>query len=454
MKKLFITFLSFSSLFLLLIFSTKAQVKFEEFSSLEAMLSKAKKENKLVLVQVESKECGQCNDVAQKGLSGTALKEKYAVNFISTLVKQDDNLLKEITNKVNLKSYNMGSLFLDSDGNLILKINSTTSSPMFYLEYADKAIALSKNTGLKDLEARYQKGERTKELLLNLINEKSKIDFDTRLLLEEYLDLLTLKEIRTMEMAKLILEQGMPLESRAREVIYAVYPDSKVDSLFLSYPLEERIKINNKIIASTRQGAIRFKSRDLIYKLSNFIANTHQKNYEKGNFHRQKTLIDFYKEIKDTTNFLQNAENFCNHNLYSISIDTLKKRDARERNMMFEQRGKSNGGFSYSPFYLQFGSELNNIAYDFFKHTNDLEKLAKALKWSKRSMEINEALVPDENRKQNPYFMDTYASLLYRLGKKDEAIETQTKAIEILKSRNENTSNLEATLTKIKNGIL
>ena len=104
MKKSFTTFLSLSSLLLLLVFSTNAQVKFEAFSSLETMLSKAKKENKLVLVQVESRECGQCNDVAQKGLSGTALKEKYALNFISTFVKQDDNLLKEITNKINLES--------------------------------------------------------------------------------------------------------------------------------------------------------------------------------------------------------------------------------------------------------------------------------------------------------------------------------------------------------------
>lgn len=454
MKKLLITPLLISFLFFILIFSTNAQVKFEDYSSFETMLSIAKKENKMVFVQVESKECAQCNDVAIKGLSGTALKEKFAINFVSTSVKQDDNLYKEIVNKANLKSYNMGSLYFDSEGNLVLKINSTTSNQMAYLENADKAIALSKNTTLKDLEARYQKGERTKDLLLDLIHEKSKIDFDTRLLLEQYLDLLTLKEIRTIETAKLILEQGMPLESRAREVIYAVYPDSKVDSLFLTFPLDDRIKINNKIIASTRQGAIRFKSRDLIYKLSNFIANTHEKNFEKGNFHRQKTLIDFYKEIKDTTSFLQNAENFCNYNLYSISIDTLKKRNIRERMEKFEQRAKSNGAFSYSPFYLQYGSELNNLAYEFFKHTNDLEKLAKALKWSKRAMEINEALVPDENRKQNPYFMDTYASLLYRLGKKEEAIETQTKAIEILKNRNENTSNLETTLTKIKNGSL
>ncbi len=454
MKKIFTILLLFASSLFFFNFSTNAQVKFEEFSSFETMLSRAKKENKMVFVQVESKECAQCNDVAIKGLSGTALKEKFAINFVSTSVKQDDNLYKEIVNKANLKFYNMGSLYFDSEGNLILKINSTTSNPMAYLENADKAMALSKNTTLKDLEAKYQQGERSKDLLLNLIQEKSKIDFDTRLLLEQYLDLLTLKEIRTMETAKLILEQGMPLESRARKLIYAVYPDSKVDSLFLSYPLEERIKMNNKVIASTRQGAIRFKSRDLIYKLSNFISNTHQNNFEKGNFHRQKTLVDFYKEIKDTTSFLHNAENFCNYSLYSVSIDTLKKRNVKERNEMFELRSKSSGTFSFTPFYLQYGSELNNLAYEFFKHTNDLEKLAKALKWSKRAMEINEALVPDESRKQNPYFMDTYASLLYRLGKKDEAIETQTKAIEILKNRNENTSNLESTLTKIKSGSL
>ena len=452
MKKILVyfvfTLISISS------FTSQAQVSFEEFNSLESLLSKAKKENKLILIQVESKECAQCNDVALKGLSGTALKEKFAVNFISMFLKNESGLIKEILDKIDLKSFNMGSLFMDSDGNLILKINSTTSNPIAYLEYADKAIALSKNTFLKDLEAKYQKGEYSKELLLGLIREKSKIDFDTRLLLEQYLDLLTLKEIGTIETAKLILEQGMPLESRARKILYAVYSDSKVDSLFLSYPLEERVKMNNKIIASTRQGAIRFKSRDLIYKLSNFISNTHQKNFEKGNFHRQKTLVDFYKEIKDTTSFLQNAENFCNYTLYSVSIDTLKKRNSRERNEMFEQRSKSSGSFSYSPFYLQYGSELNNLAYDFFKYTNDLEKLAKALKWSKRSMEIYEALVPDESRKQNPYFMDTYTSLLYRLGKKDEALETQTKAIEILKSRGESTLNLELTLTKIKNGTL
>jgi tetratricopeptide (TPR) repeat protein len=141
------------------------------------------------------------------------------------------------------------------------------------------------------------------------------------------------------------------------------------------------------------------------------------------------------------------------------SVDTLKRRSDRERNAMFEQKRKDQNGnpimtFSYAPFYMKYGEELNNSAYNIFTFSNDLEKLAKALKWSKRSMEINEALSLDENRKQNPAYMDTYACLLYRLGKKEEAIQTQMKAIEILKNRGETASSLEVTLNKMKGGTL
>ena len=56
--------------------------------------------------------------------------------------------------------------------------------------------------------------------------------------------------------------------------------------------------------------------------------------------------------------------------------------------------------------YQRYGSELNNAAYGVFTMTNDLEKLAKALKWSKRAMEIYEALSPDENHTQNRHHAD------------------------------------------------
>ena len=458
MKNILRITLLFSSLYLFLISSTNAQVNFESFSSFEKMLSQAQKDNKLVFVQVESKDCGQCNDVAQKGLSGTALKEKFAVNFVSIFVKQDDALYKQIIIKTDLSALSMGSLFFDADGYLLLKITSTTSSPMAYLEYADRAISLSKNNVLKNLTTQYQKGENDSQFLKRLIEEKNKADFDTYSLVDEFINSQSMKQLGTLENAKLILEQGLPLESKGRKLLYALFPNKTIDSIFAAHSLQERVKINNKIITSTRKIAVMNSDKNLAYQLSNFISKTYD-NWEKGSFFSQSFLLKFYRDIIDTTSYLKTAESFANYNLMALSIDTLKRRNDGERNAMFEQKRKEQNGsssmsFSYAPFYLKYAEELNNTAYGVFTFTDDLEKLAKALKWSKRSMEISEALSMAESRKQNPYFMDTYARLLHRLGKRGEAIETQTKAIEILRSRSENTSNLENTLTKIKNGTL
>jgi tetratricopeptide (TPR) repeat protein len=62
----------------------------------------------------------------------------------------------------------------------------------------------------------------------------------------------------------------------------------------------------------------------------------------------------------------------------------------------------------------------------------------EALEWSKRSFAEN----------QDPNFMDTYANLLYKLGRKDEAIAVQEKAVSLAKDKKP----LEETLNKMKKG--
>ena len=57
-------------------------------------------------------------------------------------------------------------------------------------------------------------------------------------------------------------------------------------------------------------------------------------------------------------------------------------------------------------------TELNNFAWIILKHGTDMKCIEKALEWSKRSFQD----------KENPNFMNTYANLLFKLGKKQEAI--------------------------------
>lgn len=450
---------SFYTLILVIfsLFNLSAQVTFENFSSLDALLAKAKNQDKLVFIQVASSTCGQCNDVAQKGLSKVSLKAKFDANFIATQTLQGSELMQQIMEKTNTRDFGMGSIFLDADGYLLLKYPKTTDLAQAYLDVADEAISYSKNDVLKKLEAQYKQGNRDKVFLKELIQEKNKVNGNTYAFIEKYVELLTISELSDIENAKLIIEQGLPLNSKARKLLYASFPRKTIDSIFYAHSLDERVKINNKIIGSTRQNAMRYRDKNLASELGNFIANTYDKDWEQGRFARQSFLVNFYKDIKDTVEFWNAAEAFATYQLMTLPVDTLLKRENKKRNALLEQSKAKHIGtgpvtFRYSLYYLKYATELNNMAYTGFTLTKDFEMLGKSLKWAKRALEINEALVPDETRKQNPMIMDTYASLLYRLGKKEEAIDFENKAIEVLKKRGDNANTLEINLNKMKNG--
>lgn len=83
---------------------------------------------------------------------------------------------------------------------------------------------------------------------------------------------------------------------------------------------------------------------------------------------------------------------------------------------------------------------LNNFAWTVFQNCNDETCLQNALTWSKRSFE----------KKGNPMFMDTYANILYRLGKKDDALLWEQKAKDLV-SENEK-AGFQQTMDKMKNG--
>ena len=63
-------------------------------------------------------------------------------------------------------------------------------------------------------------------------------------------------------------------------------------------------------------------------------------------------------------------------------------------------------------------NQLNNYAWTVFENCKDMTCVTEALEWSKRSFKDN----------NNPMFIDTYANILYKLGKKEEAITWEEKA--------------------------
>lgn len=84
---------------------------------------------------------------------------------------------------------------------------------------------------------------------------------------------------------------------------------------------------------------------------------------------------------------------------------------------------------------------INNISWSVFEHVSDADVLAVAIKATKFNVE--------NYSKDDALAMDTYANLLYKAGRKEEAIEAQRKAVQL---SNESKKLLE-TLRKMQNGM-
>ncbi|MBI4427596.1 MAG: hypothetical protein HY562_00585, partial [Ignavibacteriales bacterium] len=92
-------------------------------------------------------------------------------------------------------------------------------------------------------------------------------------------------------------------------------------------------------------------------------------------------------------------------------------------------------GLNFIPGYL------NDMAWEVFLASKDKADLQEALLWSKRTIEAE---------KSQPMFLDTYANLLHKLGRTDEAIVWQQRAIELASADQKQL--FKDTLEKMKRG--
>lgn len=93
----------------------------------------------------------------------------------------------------------------------------------------------------------------------------------------------------------------------------------------------------------------------------------------------------------------------------------------------FGKKDWNNYGKSYLQYFKKYGwrfhgaGNLNNFAWSVFENISDKEILEEALKWSYKAVQESKSI----------YTVDTYANLLYKLGRKQEAIKWQEEAIQL-----------------------
>ncbi|SDE50164.1 Thioredoxin-related protein [Dyadobacter soli] len=446
---------------LIISFQSRGQITFiDSNTSWESLSKTAKKERKLIFIHLESNDCTHCNDVASKGFSSADLKDVYQKNFIAIRSNVETDNGRNLAQKFQVKGASV-SLYVDAEGNILHRFNGSTSHSKAYLDFAQIALGRKGGKQLSDFEKEYQNGERSAAFLKAYIQKRREVNMPTSDLLDEYVGKLPVDSIKNFQVVKFIYQQGPTMDSRAYKLVQALVPRSMIDSLYKSVSPGEAVAFNNGIIGSTLKKAVDIKDQQLAFQASNYTQQTYRENYMLGNLHFRRNMIWYYQQVKDTANYFMECRHFLEQNHLLLSVDSLKRMDqaALQKNLA-DQTPLGPAGekqaVRFAPPSQQYQMELNNHAWQFYLLNNKPRDLERALMWSKRSIEWHEELRRDKHHMPlgNPAYFDTYAHLLYKLGRKDEAIEWQAKAVEAQKVTGMSWVSMEKDLNEMKAGTL
>ena len=325
-----------------------------------------------------------------------------------------------------------------------------------YLEKAEEALTKNRERPLKALADAYAKGDRSSGFMRTYIDRLRELGLSNAEPLDAYVASLPADSLKSGQVLRFIFEQAPIVGSKADSVFRRTYP--KVDSLYKAVGWNKAVELNNRITNNSLRKAIKDKNVQLASRTANFRLRTYQNDYKNGLAAHNWVMMRYFRGVQDTIQYLRMASDYYDKQFMTARVDSVQKLDELEsqRRMRGEFPGPngsvtrpSSPGQVISvvafPNTQRFVSALNQAAWEFQEMTRDSVYLNKALTWSKRSLEYRE----------DGSLMDTYAHILYRLGRKEEALEWQQKAVKKEKERNTPiVTSLEESLKKMKAGTL
>lgn len=385
--------------------STIDGIKFKhKITSWNDVIKQATKESKYIFVDCYTTWCGPCKYVSSKIFPQKSVGDFYNKNFVNIGLQIDETdkdnadviatrkVAKMIEEKYEIKAYPTFLIF-DKKGNLVHKLVGAGNEEHFINKGKE---ALDPNKQFYTLKNQFYSGTRDKIFLKNLIVASSDAGENANDFLAEYIK--TADTLYSFNNAKLLLNNVEKTSDVAFNHLYANkekwYPFVRKNSFIktLSNPIEE------DILESIE------KNEDPNWKE---IAETYKIKFaEVGDFAVNKVKANYYF----------NKENW--KALSELMVET--KKTSLE---LFESE-----------------EEKNQIAWAIFENSNDGDALNIALSLSEETISSN---TPAQ-------YLDTYANILYKLGRVDEAILYQTKAVK--KAGADDKKNMEETLAKMKKG--
>lgn len=408
-------------------------IKFDSIQTWEKIILKAKAENKYILIDCFATWCGPCKamemNVYNREDVGTFANPRFiSVKLQMDSTSNDDKII------IQLRSF---ARKISQDYNII-------SLPSFLI-FSPDGIPVHKGIGY------YEPKEFISFLFDGLDSSKQ---FYTK--------------IDQFESSKLCINEYPELAIQAKQLGYKEKSTKialKFKTNFLD-TLDNKLIYQNNIISFINNNWDLFSSKDSFFyicynnpeSVDSIVPNTsklfvdyiisreeiHGKIYSKGTpvikYHNwdliKREIANKYKKIDANKLVLNEQINF-----YKRSENWEKYVFFREKKIR-EQPPTAGGGFSGDAW------NLNSDAWDIFLKCTNMKILLSALNWIDLSIKLA------EEGSDNVLFAyyDTKASILYKIGRKKEAITLEQKAISIAKSKGENYDDYIKAIEKMQKG--
>lgn len=389
MKNFLILILSGTSFFL------KAQGIVFTDTSWSALLQMAREQNKPVFIDAYTTWCGPCKAMARQVFPDSAVGAFYNASFINAKLDMEKGEGPMIGERYKVGCY-PSYLFIDSAGNLLHRSAGMMGRQEF-IEVARTAFDADRRFSTR--EQRFLRGEKDPQIVISFLEASAGNCLPVNESAVNYLSSVPAPELAKKENWNILRNFVSDVNSPPftflvsnRGLFVQAYGDTTVDEKIYATYLD--------------------KAYSMVY------------SKEKPD---PKALESLRSEL--------GALPFPRAGELQLMVDLALAEQRNRWSEYFRVAGVLAGNQRSNDYHF-----LNSVGYTVFEHSYNKKELAEALAWAKRSVEI----------RAESFNLDTYACLLWKNGRKEEAVATQEKAIAIARANGEDTGDLEETLRKIR----
>ncbi|MGE5409905.1 MAG: DUF255 domain-containing protein [Clostridiales bacterium] len=371
--------------------TTVTGIRFEHGTWSE-ITAKAKLENKMIFLDAFASWCSPCKWMAKNIFPNDTVGQFYNQNFVCAKIDMEKGEGISIAKKFWVKAYPT-FLYISSDGEMLMHRTCGSTSADEFLKNGKNA--LNPDSQMVSFKKRFESNISNPNEVIKYLGMLQDACMDNKNEVSAYLKTQKEKDLISPENWKIML--AFLSDPSSKEFKYILLHRGEFEKAY------SKEVVNNKIAEVYGTGLMESLKKD------------DKKSYE-----------SMKKEIK--RNALPDGEKIIlNAELKKFQKEKDWKNYSKAAELLIEKYSNDDATL------------LNKISWTIYENVTDKAVLLKAADWAKKATEIN-----------NIYsFTDTYASVLYKLGKKAEAREAALKAIELAKKENADFKETELLLEKI-----